>query len=127
MENLPIFDTSSLEGSIPSTRTVNFTSENQKIKSECSKSAVNFTQFHTSHPDIYTLFKRLTFDKIAIGFTHYSADAVLHAVRWHYDTSTAGLAPKINNNYTAFYARKFHKDFPQYDGFFKTRKSEADL
>lgn len=123
MNNLLLLTYPSLEGSIPSTRTI----DNQHLTKKCSKSAVDFREFHACHPDIYDLFKRLTFDKIELGFAHYSADAVLHAVRWHYDTSTNGDAPKINNNYTAFYARMFHKDFPQYDGFFKTRKSKADL
>ena len=91
------------------------------------KSLTDFERFHQAHPDIYKLFKQFAFEKIVMGFKHYSADAVLHAVRWHCDVSTTNQAPKINNNYTAFYARMFHKDFPEYDGFFETRKSKADL
>lgn len=92
-----------------------------------SKLLIDFERFHTAHPDVYKLFKLLTLEKIALGFKHYSADAVLHVVRWHCDTSSNGKAPKINNNYTAFYARLFHKDFPEHDGFFETRKSRADV
>ena len=97
-----------------------------KIKKEYNQNITNFESFHATHPDIYDLFRRLAFEKIALGFKHYSADAVLHVVRWHFTTSTSNGAPKINNNYTAHYARLFHKDFPEYDGFFLTRKSKAD-
>ena len=33
---------------------------------------------------------------------------------------------KVNNNYKAFYSRLFMVEHPQYEDFFRTRKSNAD-
>lgn len=84
-----------------------------------------FAEFDAQHPEVWTLFERFTLDLIRRGFEHHSADAVLHRVRWETDAGDAeGL--KINNNYAAYYGRKFHRLHPRYAGFFRTRRSQAD-
>lgn len=87
-----------------------------------------FAQFDREHPEVWRLFERFTLDLIARGWSHYSADAVLHRVRWETD---AGAEPgsetfKINNNWTAHYARKFRRAHPAHAGFFRLRRSQAD-
>ena len=88
--------------------------------------ASKFAAFDAAHGDIWLLFKQFTFDLIRAGKKHGSSDAVLHRIRWNYETSTTGDTPKINNNLSAAYARKFHREFPEYDGFFALRKSAYD-
>lgn len=85
-----------------------------------------FKAFDESHPDIYARFKDIALHLIALGKTRYSADAVMHVVRFERDTTTQGDAFKINNYWTAFYARKFIAEFPKHAAFFETRVSEAD-
>ena len=87
-----------------------------------------FKSFDVTHPDVCKAFVSYTFELIGNGMTHYSADGVLHRVRWHMHTSAKrGVThPKINNNFAAFYARKFVTTYPSCADFFELRKSKAD-
>jgi hypothetical protein len=85
-----------------------------------------FARFDAAHPSVWKLFERFAFDRIERGFQHYSADAILHRIRW--ETATArGLegAPKLSDWWTAFYARKFMNVHPEYRGFFRTRRQPS--
>lgn len=85
-----------------------------------------FEDYHRANPQVYELFKQFTFEVIRSGRRHFSADAVLHRIRWEAAVKTTDSEGfKINNNYAAFYARKFMKDFPQYEGFFRTRRRRS--
>ena len=81
-----------------------------------------FGLFHKNNPRVYELFKQFTFEVINKGFRKWSADAVMHRVRWEASVITDDPQFKINNNYVAFYARLFMAEYPQYQGFFETRK-----
>ena len=86
-----------------------------------------FASVDAANPDTWRLFERFTFHMIRRGFAHYSADAVLHRVRWETATpldDNSGF--KINNNWSAYYARKFHAYHPEHEGFFRNRISKAD-
>jgi hypothetical protein len=92
-----------------------------------------FEAFHASNPKVWDLFVRFTMDLIVAGHKHYSADAVLHRIRWHTNVETrkAGMSPtgeelKINNNFAAFYSRMFADRYPGNRDFFQIRKSAAD-
>ena len=87
----------------------------------------DFRAYDEAHPEVWRLFCRFTLDRIALGFEHYSSDAILHRIRWETDAGVAGGEDiKINNNWTSFYARKFHRMHPQHRGFFRTRRSRFD-
>lgn len=91
--------------------------------------AERFAAFDEQHPEVWDYFCRFTFELVRAGHLHNSADAVLHRVRWETAVGggfAGGEAFKINNNYSAYYARKFHETYPEYQGFFRTRKSRAD-
>lgn len=77
--------------------------------------------FNKKHPEVWTLFRDFTFNRIACGFKHYSANAIFERVRWETDVSADAKAFKLNNNYRAFYARAFMKMYPEHEGFFRTR------
>lgn len=87
----------------------------------------DFEKFDKENPEVWTLFVHYTLEMIKLGFQRYSADAVMHRVRWESDLKTAsrdGL--KINDHHVSFFARKFEAAYPQHAGFFRRRKSAAD-
>ena len=69
---------------------------------------------------------RKLFDQIATkladdGWTHYSADAVLHRVRRHYQIEKGDRLFKCNNNWTSGLARWWLERHPEHPDFFRTR------
>ncbi len=83
-----------------------------------------FERFDADHPEVYREFCRIA--KVLRddrGYDHYSADGVMHVVRFHTragaDTSRGF---KINNNHVAFYARKLIAEDQSFSTFFRTRK-----
>ena len=85
-----------------------------EMRRQCQK-------FHKEHPEVWSLFVGFTFEKIRLGYDHYGVGAVMERVRW--ETSAGGSKPefKFNNNFRAFYARRFARTFPEHKGFFRTR------
>ncbi len=80
--------------------------------------------YHEKHPEVWMLFVQFTLELIARGFKHYSAQHGIFArIRWETDKPDVnGLSEfKVNNNYSPFYARRFHLTYPQYAGFFRLR------
>jgi len=87
-----------------------------------------FFKFHNENPQVYELFNRFTHQVIDRGFEHYSADAVMHRVRWHTGVETAGGDGfKINNNLIAYYSRLWMKHNPRWVGFFRTRDVHGSI
>jgi len=84
-----------------------------------------FEQFDEENPQVYEQFCELVDELITYGHKRYSADGILHIVRYS-KTKTNGVPFKINNDFTAYYARKFINLNPDKAYFFETRKSKAD-
>lgn len=86
--------------------------------------------FHREHPEVWDHFCRFTFELIDRGFRHYSAQhGVFARIRWETDSATpsGGSTFKINNNYSAFYARWFMEAYPEHDGFYRTRHQVSQV
>lgn len=81
-----------------------------------------FRAVHELNPTIYRMFKYFTFEAIKAGKKHLSADLIVHRIRWYTGIEMKGDTYKINNNYISRYARKFMEEFPEYNGFFRTRQ-----
>lgn len=82
----------------------------------------DFERYDKKHPQVYKRFCELTFGLIAKGRAHYSADALLHIIRYESVVQKEpGELYKINNNYSSRYARKFIAEHPEYKNFFETR------
>jgi hypothetical protein len=82
-----------------------------------------FAGFHADNVQVWKMFLRFTHQVIQRGFDHYSADAIVHRIRWHVNVDTRSEAEfKINNNFVACYARMFHDTYPEHAGFFRTRE-----
>jgi hypothetical protein len=81
------------------------------------------TEYHSKHPEVWRLFCRFTFQMFTKGYAHYSVNAIFERIRWEMDAGGDGIHTfKLNNNYRAFYARRFMRAYPQHDGFFRTRE-----
>jgi len=80
-----------------------------------------FADFHAQNPRVYELIKAYTFEAIGSGLKRYSIQGVIERVRWQTSIETHGDDYKLNNNYAPFYARMFMEDFPEHQGFFRTR------
>lgn len=79
-----------------------------------------FKQYHQSNPQIYEGFKKIAFQLIKRGYKRLSSKFICEIIR--YETMISGNDKfKINNSYTADYARLFEKDHPEYEGYFSKR------
>jgi len=84
-----------------------------------------FDEYDEANPQVYRMFRHFTLEAIAAGRTRLGAKMVCERIRW--DTMVGGSgAFTINNNFTAYYARKFEAEYPDHAGFFAQRKSKAD-
>lgn len=91
--------------------------------------AARFATFDAENPYVWALFVRFAFDVIRAGHRHFSSDAILHRIRWATQVETTermvnpdtGDFIKINNNWSAYYARKFADAYPKYSDLFRFR------
>jgi hypothetical protein len=81
----------------------------------------DFREYDNAHPEIWESFSRHAFELIAMGRKHYGAKAIMEVIRFH-TAVRGGDDFKINNIYTAYYARKFAAAHPKYRDFFQYRK-----
>ena len=60
------------------------------------------------------------------GFRKYSADAILHRIRWHMQIDRGEREFVCNNNWTPILARWLMANYPaEFAGFFETRKRSS--
>lgn len=85
-----------------------------------------FQKFDGENPGIYFLFKRFAFELVAAGRKKISAALIVERIRWEVNISTVSDDVfKLSNNHTAFYARKFMAEFPEYGEIFRTREQQT--
>jgi hypothetical protein len=75
--------------------------------------------------DVVDLFERLALKLAHDGFTRYSARAVVHRIRWHFQVERGVRDFKCNNNWTPRLSRWWMDKHPQYGEFFETRASPS--
>jgi|TARA_X000001388_G_C2175889_1_gene101641 hypothetical protein len=82
--------------------------------------------FHEANPEVWNMFVYFTQEIINKGYENYSVNAIFERIRWEKDMGGDGTNQfKINNNYRAFYARRFMNKHPEYQGFFRTRELKS--
>ena len=81
----------------------------------------NFAKHDKENPHIWNMFVKYTLE-VAQKRDYFSAKAVFHRIRWETAISEYDSDFKISDGWISHYARKFMKEYPQYDGFFKTQK-----
>lgn len=78
-----------------------------------------FQQYHRTNPAIFAAFKKFAFE--ARGRKkRFGAKAVMERVRWELEINTTGSF-KVNNDFTALYARLLIYQHPEFKNFFSLR------
>jgi len=83
--------------------------------------------FHKVHPEVWDLFVKFAFEQIRAGAKHSGSKAIFERIRWEVSLRSEPGEFKVNNNYAPLYARRFHRVYPEHDGFFRTRVASVDL
>lgn len=84
-----------------------------------------FCAFDDANPSVWKAFERHALALINAGRRHYSADGILHVIRFHVALATHntdGDGFKLNNDYSSRYARKFATAHPEHAEFFEQRR-----
>lgn len=84
---------------------------------------IKYAQHRNENPEIWAMFEKLTLRLINSGVRHFGAKCIMENVRYNTALKTKGEQYKINNNYTAYYAREFASKYPQYADFFEIRNN----
>ena len=84
-----------------------------------------FRRYHRDNPHVFQLFKRFANEVRLAGHRRYSAVAIVNRIRWHFSVETKGDSFKMNNNYTAFYARLLVQNYPEFEDFFEFREQKS--
>lgn len=85
-----------------------------------------FLRFHLANPHVLDLIVKISRDLKGLGFQRAGMKLVFERIRWLSALETKGDGFRVNNSYTAFYARKVMEEEPDLRGFFRLRESEAD-
>ena len=86
----------------------------------------DFEEFDNDNPGVWTLFVQFTNQLIAAGRRRLSASLIIERIRWEsYITTMERHGYKINNNFTAYYARKFNQTFPDCGAKFALRATHG--
>ena len=81
-----------------------------------------FDDFHQRNPRVYELFCKHVRDAIAAGKKKVSSKMIINVIRWNFYLETdSDDSFKINDRYTAYYARQYIKDNPETRELFELR------
>jgi len=72
----------------------------------CATLEQSFLFFNTANPHIWEEIKRRARLLLRNGAKRIGIKMIYESIRYDYAIHTNGSRPKLNNNYTAFYARK---------------------
>lgn len=85
----------------------------------------NFQKYDAENPHVWELFKKFAFEMASKSWK-LSASLITERIRWELNVVTKTDEPwKINNNYRAYYARKFDQEYPYLSGRFELRRTRA--
>jgi hypothetical protein len=84
-----------------------------------------FLEFHGQHPEVYTQLVELATKAKTRGRRKWGVKALFEVLRWQREFSDLPSDAedfKLNNNYTAFYARLIMANESYLAGYFETRE-----
>lgn len=84
-----------------------------------------FDNFHKKNPKVYDMFLRYAFE-ILKKEKKISSKLIINRIRWEVYMETDGEPYRINDAFTAHYARLFIKDYPEYEDKIELRRIRAD-
>lgn len=82
-----------------------------------------FQEYDRQNPDVWAMFTKYAFEALRAGRSRLSANLIFERIRWETLICGSGDRFKVNNNYRPYYARKFHTEYPAYDGAFAIRET----
>ena len=86
-----------------------------------------FVEFHRENPHVYRVLVSLAREWVARSGNHKLGIKTLYErARWEIAMTTSDDDYKLNNTWTAFYARLIMQQEPDLAGLFDLRASEAD-
>ncbi len=88
------------------------------------KHLLAFEEFHRDNPHVYERLKRLAFRLKVRGVQRWGIKALYEVLRFEEALATSASAGtyRLNNNFTALYARKLMEAEPDLEGFFELRE-----
>lgn len=84
-----------------------------------------FQEFHRDNPHVYDRLREMALKLKRVGHHRYGVKGLFEVIRWHHAMATTEPF-KLNNNYTAFYARMLMNEEPALREFFELRTARAD-
>jgi hypothetical protein len=89
--------------------------------------AERFDAFHADNPHVYDTLVRLAREWLDVtGLPRLGIKMLFERARWEIAIATQATDFKLNNDYTAFYARLLMAREPDLAGLFELRRSAAD-
>lgn len=89
--------------------------------------AERFEEFHRANPHVYRVLVRLAREWVnSTGSRKLGIKSLYEVARWRLAIETSDPEYRLNNSYTAFFARLIMRHEPDLDGLFDLRASEAD-
>lgn len=87
-----------------------------------------FWIFHTKNPHVYRMLASLALELRRTGIRQWGIKSLYETCRYEIQIQTRSSATtfRLNNNFTAYYARLLMKSIPELRGFFKTRRHRGD-
>jgi len=87
--------------------------------------AEKFEQFHATNPHVARALEALAAQWLAYH-QKVGVKALVEVLRWEYGIRTRGDVMKLNNSFTAYYARLLIDRHPEWVDAIDTRQSQAD-
>ena len=87
-----------------------------------ASNAERAAEFDRLNPRVYAELRRLSFVLVNRGHKHFGVKMIFEQMRWQWYERTADVSGfKLNNNYTAYFARKLMAEEPSLRGVFNLR------
>lgn len=83
-----------------------------------------FLKFWNENPQVYERLRELALELKRRGVRKYSIKGLFEVLRWEHALETKGDTFKLNDHYTAWYARALMKNEPELKEFFNTRRGK---
>ncbi len=85
-----------------------------------------FRAFDRKHPEVGVLFQRFAEELLAHGHKRYSADSIIHRIRWECSVNPKREGGfKIDNRIVTHYARRLAAEDARFCDFFEFRRLKS--
>ena len=85
-----------------------------------------FIEFHRKNPKLYLEFEKQAYRAINAGKTKISSKMILNYIRWNVFIETTDKMFRVNDAFTALYARLFISLHPEHEDKFEVRKLRTE-